>query len=454
MKDALSYTLPTADYETTYYWKVVPYNDKGESKESKEWHFTTQKDASTAAYPYTQDFGSCGKKLPDGWLSENTSSYGTSRNRGVLDTKGNPTPCLYSMWLSPGETATVTTPEFKLPAGKEMAITFDWVDHHPVDAITDKLGTAKKVNSTSAPTKVSFQVYADGAWKELSTLSQGLDEDTTPIYWINEKFDLSAYAGKIVKFRWVHHSFSGDDSGCGLDNVVIEEKVGDKAIFNKSGWNAGKVNYGKAVASGNKFTLINKGERTLKVKSVSFGTANFTASLAADDEVAPREAKEFSLQFNANDAASTVSDVMTVTFESGYSVAFPWRERLLQAMCSTTRSRTTPSTSIGQRISISSMLTGQPQCRSTAMAPSSRVATESSPSPWLTSVLTTTTWLLSPATPSSSRATHRMMALWATTGLCRADSPPHRLQHSTSMHATGKATTVYFLRQSIRWRFS
>lgn len=323
VKSALSYTLPTADYETMYYWKVVPYNTKGEATDAKEWHFTTQKDASTADYPYTEDFSKNGKSLPTGWISENTSEYGANRNWTVLEGKGNPAPCLYSMWLSTGQTSTVTTPEFKLPAGKEMAITFDWVDHHPVDAIVDELGTATKVNNSAAPTKISFQIYADGAWKELSYISQGLDEDEVPIYWINEKFDLSQYAGKTVQFRWVHTALTGKDNGCGLDNVVIEEKVGDKAIFNKSGWNAGKVNYNKAVNSGDKFTILNKGERTLKVKSVSFGTSRFASSLAAGDEIAPREGKTFNVQFNAGDANGTVNDVMTVAFESGYTMTLP-----------------------------------------------------------------------------------------------------------------------------------
>lgn len=323
MKEALSYTLTTADYETTYYWKVVPYNTKGEAKDVKTWMFTTQKDASTAEYPYTEDFSKNGKNLPTGWISENNSEYGTSRNWSVLDNAGNAAPCLYSMWLSTGQQASVTTSDFKLPAGKEMTISFDWVDKHPVDAVKDELGTATKKNVENGPTKVTFDIYADGEWKTLSTLAQNIDEDNESVYWINEKIDLKEYAGKTVQFRWVHYSQSGKDRGCGLDNVVLEEKVGDKAIFNKSEWNAGKVNYNKAVNSGNKFTIINKGENTLKVKSATFGTAHFETSLAAGDEIAPRTGKEFNIQFNAKDAANTINDKLTVTFESGYTMELP-----------------------------------------------------------------------------------------------------------------------------------
>ena len=66
--DALTYTLPTADYETTDYWKVVPYNTKGEAQDVPVWHFTTQKDASTADYPYVEDFSD--NKIPTGWTTD------------------------------------------------------------------------------------------------------------------------------------------------------------------------------------------------------------------------------------------------------------------------------------------------------------------------------------------------------------------------------------------------
>lgn len=322
LKDALSYTLATAEYETMYYWKVVPYNEKGASTQATVWHFTTQKDASTSEFPYTQDFSGVTTDLPTGWISTNTTQY-ANRSWSVLKDKGTPAPCLFNMWLDKGNQAFVTTPEFKLPTDKNMSISFDWVDCHPVNAKFDQLGNAKKQNTEGAPTTVTFEVLVDGAWKQLSYISQGLDEDVDPIYWINEKIDLSAYAGKTVQFRWTHTANNGNDNGCGLDNVVIEENVSDKAVFNKEGWNAGKANYNKGTNSGDIFTILNKGEQALKVKSVSFATDNFASSITPGTEIAKGESLTFSLQFYAKDVQSTVNDNMTVTFESGYSVQFP-----------------------------------------------------------------------------------------------------------------------------------
>ena len=317
--NVLTYILPTADYETTYYWKVVAYNAAGHATKSPEWRFTTQKDASVADYPYTEDFS--GDNLPTGWTTEGESQY--NREWSVNTVSGNPMPCLYATWLNNGEHISVSTQEFKLPANKTMAISFDWGDRHPTDLVADASGIEKKVNiePNNGVEKLTFEIYADGAWKELSYMST--DWAKEKIYWIRESFDLAEYAGKTVKFRWTHYSYSGKDSGGALDNVVLEEKEGDKAIFNKSGWNAGKVNYNMATNSGDIFTLINKGANTLKVKSATFATGNFETSIKAGDEIAAGEGQKFNIQFNAKDAVSTVSDNLTVTFESGYTLSLP-----------------------------------------------------------------------------------------------------------------------------------
>lgn len=329
--NTLSFTLPSADYETTYYWKVTAINAKGESTGAEEYHFTTQKDATNSQYPYVMDFTGV-NDLPVGWVSETTSAYGKSRNWKIHDSKGNPAPCLFNMWLDSGMTSTVTTPEFKLPADEEVNISFDWIDRHPTDAIADESGLAKKQNvdgDNNGIEKVTFEIFVDGAWKQLSYLSQDYDKallKTTAgerYYWINENFDLKEYAGKTVQFRWVHYSYSGQDQGCALDNVLVEVKADNKAVFNKQSWDAGKVNSNKSVNSGDVFTILNKGEQAQKVKSATFSTPNFSTSLKAGDEVAAKDGKTFSIQFDALQSASEVDDNLTVEFESGYTMTLP-----------------------------------------------------------------------------------------------------------------------------------
>jgi len=324
---ALTYTIAVADYETTYSWKIVPYNTLGDNRDVPVWSFTTQKDASTASFPYVEDFAS--KDLPTGWVAPAPGTY--NRNWYVNtyspyengEVKSN---ALTSSYMAVnGEENYIVTPDFKLPADKTMAISFVWGDEHPRDLVVDPTGMVKKQNvePNNGVSEGIFSIYADGQYTVLSTISENsFDGDRK--YWIPETFDLSAYAGKTVSFRWTHKCYSsGGDGGTSVAHVVIEEVLGDKATFNKARWTAGKVNYEKGVNSGNQFTMFNKGVNTLKVKSATFETPNFETSLKAGDEITPGEGMQFSLQFNALETAAAVSDQLTVEFESGYKVTFP-----------------------------------------------------------------------------------------------------------------------------------
>ena len=328
--DKLTYTIPVADYATTYLWRVVPYNEAGEtlSGNVSVWRFTTQPDASVADYPYVQDFPT--KELPTGWLltpAENTYNYKWYVNELFPyingDIKSN---AMSSSWLNAGDHNSVTTQAFKLPAGKTMNISFVWGDEHPRDLVVDPAGLVKKhnVEPNNGVSDCVFEIFVDGQWTALTHLSEN-SFDGEHKYWVEEKVDLAAYAGKTVQFRWTHYSFSGSDSGSSIAHIVLEEVAGDKAIFNKPSWNAEKVNYGKSVNSGDIFTLLNKGINVLKVKSATFATKHFTTSLAAGDEIAVDNGRAFSIQFNADDANGVVEDLLTVVFESGYQVTFPVR---------------------------------------------------------------------------------------------------------------------------------
>lgn len=325
--DALSYTITRADYETLYTWKVVPYNTNGSPEEVSAWTFTTQPDATTSVFPYLEDFSTCGDGLPAGWVSDNTSTYGAKRNWSTNTSKywGDTPGSLYSMWLSTGQQATVTSQEFNLPEGGNYQISFVWGNDHPASLVIDETGLHR--NSTPAGgnngyTEVVFEVIVDGEAHQLGYLSETSFNDDDH-YWVPESFNLSQFAGKHVQFRWTHRALSGKDNGAALDNILIEEIVGKKVAFNADGWNAGKVNYEKSTNSGEVFTILNKGVEELTVKSVSFQTPNFSSSLKAGDVIAIDGGKQFSLQFDAQRSASSFDDAMTVEFEGGYSVEFP-----------------------------------------------------------------------------------------------------------------------------------
>lgn len=325
----LSITIPVADYETTYKWKVVAYNDKGESTTASTWRFTTQKDASVMEFPWEENFDACtnSNPVPEGWLSTTTGQYAFAKwSPNSIYAYGGKGVCMSSGWLNAGESTSLLSPEFKLPAeGKAMSISFVWGNAHPSDLIIDESGLLKKQNveQGTGNDEVVFEIFADGAWKQLSYLSEPYNEDNETKYWRNENVDLTEYAGKTVQFRWTTNCFKTYSGYGTLDNIVVNGLVSDYATFNKDGWDAGKVNYGKAATSGEQLTMLNRGKNALKVKAVTFGTENFTSSIAAGDEIAVDDGLAFTVQFDAKDANKKVDDVMTVEFESGAKAEFP-----------------------------------------------------------------------------------------------------------------------------------
>lgn len=327
---SLSLTIPEAAYETRYRWKVVGYNDKGDATGVSTWIFTTQKDATIKTFPYVEDFKDTKKgELPTGWISDDSAcqyprKWSINQYIAYVDANGDKFNPLGSSWLNAGEYNSVTTPEAILPADKAMEITFVWGDGHPADLKTDNSGfvTKHNVEPNNGTSELRFQIYAEGQWSTLSTISEQADDDGNK-FWIPERIDLSNYAGQTVRFRWVHYSYSTKDNGGAVARITIEEAKGDKAAFNKKGWNAGIVNWNKAIDSGDQFTLFNHGSNAQKIARIEFGTPNFTTSLKPGDEIAAGGGLKFSVRFLALTTYNTVSDAMKVIFESGLEIEFP-----------------------------------------------------------------------------------------------------------------------------------
>lgn len=322
---ALSYTIPACAYSTTYRWKVVPYNAQGNGTGVSTWRFTTQQDVSVTEFPYEQNFETSG--TPSGWNQTPSTEYGRTWDVNSLypyTVDGQNYGAFSTMWLNAGDSNAVTTQEFILPDDKNMCIAFAWGDEHPASLVVDPTGMVKKQNvePNNGVSELLFDIFADGKWTTLSNISEkSFDGDHK--YWINEKIDLAAYKGKKVQFRWRHNSYSGKDDGGAIARISIYENVSSKGAFNISKWDAGKVNYNKAVNSGDMFTLLNQGGEALTVKNVTFSTPNFSTSLKAGDVIAVESGLAFDVEFSAGVTSAAVEDVMKVEFEGGYTMELP-----------------------------------------------------------------------------------------------------------------------------------
>ena len=329
--NTFTYTIPVCDYETTYSWKVVGYNETGNSQTASTWKFTTQPDASVVVFPYAENFDNCTNSdpVPVGWTSTKSSDdvYNFAKwSPNTFFPYGGTGASLAAGHLNAGQSVTLTTPQFRLPDdGQRMSISFTWGNAHPSDLIIDETGLLKKENAEGGNgyDEVVFEIYCDGEWKQASYLSENAIDEDGRKYWRNETIDLDEYAGKIVQFRWIDRCFVTYYGYGTLDNVVINGTIIEGVAFNKESWDAGMVNYGKANSSKDLLTILNKGKEDLRVKQVLFNTDNFESSIQPGDELKPGEGMPFSIQFNALDQEDAVEDQMIVEFESGYTATFP-----------------------------------------------------------------------------------------------------------------------------------
>lgn len=312
-----SYTIGRCEYATTYYWKVVPYNSKGEAENVPTWSFTTIADQSVATFPWNEDFES-NVFPPLGWRS--TVDGYADWSAVDMDPFDGKYSAVASGYASTG--IVLETPEITLPADENMRISFYWGNAVPIGL--EKDDTATKENPTTNYDGIDagyFEIYVDGEWKQLRMISYKEEENN---YWYRELVDLNDYKGKTVTFRW---RYKVDDyynsTAVSLDNVVISPVAENDITFNVSNWDAGTANYMTTKKSQNALTILNDGAADMTIKSVSFSTPNFTTTLKAGDVIAAKKGLAFNLTFNALETASEVEDNMEVVFENGYSVKFP-----------------------------------------------------------------------------------------------------------------------------------
>lgn len=322
---AYSFSLPTLDYETTYRWKIVPYNSKGDCPAVSTWRFTTQKDASVSEYPYEENFNDT---FPTGWTTTATEQIGNhewaKNNYYPYQFDGKTYGVLFSGWQNPGESTELVTPEFLLPSDKTMVLTFLWANQHPSNLKVDPEGLKKKNNADphNGKSKVSFQILTNGQWEDLTYYSDA-NSKTETAYWITEKVDLSPYIGQKVQFRWVHESYDHSDGGSAITHVRVVENKDFTAGLNRSSWDAGKVNFNMGKESGDIFTLFNQGTKELVLRNVEFSTPNFTTTLKTGDKIAVDDAMKFGLRFNALESAATVEDKMVLSFDDDFKIELP-----------------------------------------------------------------------------------------------------------------------------------
>lgn len=316
--NATSYTLATVNYATTYNWKVVPYNAQGDGESAQTWSFTTIADQTVSSFPWTENFES-GNEPPTGWNVEYDSFTRWSTTNKVNAFEGK-----YSASVGCNATekeSSLVTPDFEIPAGSNLEMSFYWGNSMPVNLIKDETGLRQ--NPTTGDDGIDacyFEVLDGGEWHQLAMLSDNSEER----YWYLETVSLAPYAGKTVTFRWRYVGHDYDNAqGVGLDLINVATSSDVKASFNATEWNAGTANYYETINSTAKFSVLNEGNSAMTISAVKFSTDNFSTDLAAGTTIETKKGVPFSITFSAKDAEKQVDDNLVVEFEGGYSISMP-----------------------------------------------------------------------------------------------------------------------------------
>lgn len=316
---ALSYDLPVLSYATTYNWKVVPYNNRGEATEVPVWSFTTISDPTIKTLPYTEGFDN--GVPPTGWnvVSEGSTTWSSNEINpysGTASAMANP--------RIDGNTTILETPDVELT--EPAFVSFYWGDAVAISLQKDDTGNAEnKTTGSDGISDLSFEILADGEWTRLALLS-----DKTNPYWIRERFDLTPYVGKTVAFRWVYtyYDFLKSRGAC-IDAFAIESSNPVKLSLNATEWNAGKVNYNESFSTENTFALYNDGSEEAEIKAATFNNPNFTSTLKAGDKIPAGKSLLFSLGVSGDNADATLEDALTITTADGSTISLPVRAEVL-----------------------------------------------------------------------------------------------------------------------------
>ncbi len=201
----LNYT-PAANfiYSTTYYWKVVPYNQFGSTSECPIWSFTTLPDPAIVVFPYNEGFESA-IFPPLGWTTTGLTITGLPTTGWISGTGTHTgTYCARSLY-QPAGTKTLMTPRISIPASSRLR--FWWKD----------ADIAKVVLHDTTYCEISSN--GGSTWNIVAILSAS----SVQTAYHQVAVDLTPYVGENSFIRWRDFSDGTNNSyGVGLDDVSID----------------------------------------------------------------------------------------------------------------------------------------------------------------------------------------------------------------------------------------
>ncbi len=265
---------PDMNYNTTYYWKVVPYNSFGDAVNCPVWSFTTMPDPTISTLPYTQSFDDT-TFPPASWT--NVALSGTTLwTRSTSGSNPTCTPhsgagmAYYNSYsATSGFEAKLTTPPINFGASAyRMKV---WILHENSASYYAGDYLNERIDVLYGTTVIGSFARND------LTLSAPT--------WIQHEIALPVAAGGEIKdISFLAHSAFGDNMF--MDDITIEEVPTEPlSSFNVTSKNFGTTATGTNYNTYN-FVLTNTGQGTLVVDrdQIYFSGTNASEFILADLE--------------------------------------------------------------------------------------------------------------------------------------------------------------------------
>jgi len=197
------------DYETTYYWQIIPTNSVGDASNCPIWSFTTESNP-TQDIPYAENFEDVAPNtLPNNWTNDFT--YQVQENHGV----GGGKALSVNMWSSTTSAQATTMPVGPL-SNTANQIIFDY-------RIVDYSGYPSNATALGASDKIELQVSTDGGanFTTVHTIDQSNHVAASEFVTLTTNLD-AAYNAETINVRF-QNTWGSGDYYVDIDNVVVRE---------------------------------------------------------------------------------------------------------------------------------------------------------------------------------------------------------------------------------------
>lgn len=195
------------DFETTYYWQIVPTNAAGDAANCPIWSFTTKQDP-TRPIPFVEDFETTAAfSIPADWSNMNYSVNETNGVEGSHNVSVN-------MW-SGTSSASITTPLVGPLSAVANQVKFDY-------RICNFTGYPSVATSLSTD-KIEVQLSTNGGvdFTTVYTINEATHVEAVEYATITLNLD-AAYNSEIIKLR-ILNTYGSGDYIVDVDNVEIRE---------------------------------------------------------------------------------------------------------------------------------------------------------------------------------------------------------------------------------------